>query len=565
VLASDLNSLTGPAWLNLTGLGLSEAKKRCASNDRRYILAKESSDPATAPVAGPPPPPASVVLQVRCLNRSFPGVRALVDVDFDLDEGEVHALVGENGAGKSTLIRILAGLFPADSGEIFLRGAPVKLSSAQAALQAGISAVHQEFNYCPDLNAVENLYLGRSLPVNRLGLVDWSAARRRAAEVFTSLGVCPDMDVPLRALSATNRKLVEIARGLVFKADILILDEPTAALPEDEVERFFQVIKRLKGLGVSVIYISHRLAEVFQIADRVTVLRDGHKIGTHRVDELTTDGLITMMVGRSLSTLYPKEEVPIGEPVLRVQNLSRRGAFASVSFELRRGEILGVAGLVGAGRSEVGQAIAGMFPADSGTILLDGRPLAVHNVQDAMKAGIVYLPEDRQHQGLVLGMSVADNMTLPVLRSLSRGPLLRDSAQMAIAQTYRERLHVVCASLRQPVGRLSGGNQQKVVLAKWMMTQPRVLILDEPTRGIDVGAKAEVHALMSALAGEGMAILMISSELPEILGMSDRILVLHEGNLTAEFRRGEADQEAILRAATGEPVGANAKGGNTCV
>jgi ABC-type sugar transport system ATPase subunit len=514
-------------------------------------LATPDSNSVVGHTATAAPPAAGRVLDVRGLSRSFPGVRALVDVDFDLERGEIHALLGENGAGKSTLIKILAGLFPPDAGEIILRGVTVKLPSAQAALQAGISAVHQEFNYCPDLNAIENLYLGRSLPVNRLGLVDWPAARRRAQEVFASLGVCLDMDAPLHALSATNRKLVEIARGLVFKADILILDEPTAALPEDEVERFFQVIKRLKDLGVSVIYISHRLAEVFEIADRVTVLRDGHKIGTRRVTELTTDTLITMMVGRSLDTLFPKQEVAIGGPILTVRSLSRQRAFADVSFELRRGEILGVAGLVGAGRSELGQAIAGMFPADDGEIFLDGTQLRVRNVQDAMRAGIVYLPEDRQHQGLVLGMSIADNMTLPMLRTLSRGPLLQDKAQMAVAQEYRERLRVVCTSLRQPVGRLSGGNQQKCVLAKWMMTHPRVLVLDEPTRGIDVGAKAEVHALMSVLAGEGMGILMISSDLPEILGMSDRILVLHEGRLTAEFRPGEADQEAILRAATG--------------
>ncbi len=525
-------------------------------------MATSIDGPDVGPAAAVAPVTADCVLEVRGLSRSFPGVRALAGVDFDLERGEVHALLGENGAGKSTLIKILAGLFPPDSGEIILRGATVRLSSAQAALQAGISAVHQEFNYCPDLNAIENLYLGRSLPVNRLGLVDWRAARRRAQEVFESLGVCLDVDVPLHVLSATNRKLVEIARGLVFKADILILDEPTAALPEDEVERFFDVIRRLKSLGVSVIYISHRLSEVFEIADRVTVLRDGHKIGTRQVSDLSTDQLITMMVGRSLSTLYPKEDAIIGEPVLQVQGLSRRRMFADVSFELRRGEIVGVAGLVGAGRSEVGQAIAGMFPADSGEIFLDGTPLRIRSVQDAMRVGIVYLPEDRQHQGLVLDMSIADNMTLPVLRSLSRGPLLQSGAQLTIAQEYRERLHVVCTSLRQPVGRLSGGNQQKCVLAKWMMTHPRILILDEPTRGIDVGAKAEVHALMSTLVGEGMAILMISSELPEILGMSDRILVLHEGRLTAEFLRGEVDQEGILRAATGVVGEPGREGGN---
>lgn len=495
-----------------------------------------------------------VVLEVRNLNRSFPGVRALADVDFDLRVGEIHALVGENGAGKSTLIKIVAGLFPPDSGEILLRGNPVRIPTPQAALEMGLSAVHQEFNYCPDLNGVENLYLGRSLPVTRWGLIDWAAARRRAEEVFAGLGMRPDLEAPVGDLSATNRKLVEIARGLLFEADILILDEPTAALPEDEVQRFFEVIKRLRDMGVSVIYISHRLAEVFEIADRVTVLRDGHKIATRPVEGLSNAELIKMMVGRELTTLFPKQEVPIGDTILGVEGLTLQGVFTDVSFHVKRGEIFGIAGLVGAGRSELGQALAGMSPAGSGTVLIDGKVQHIRSAGDGMKAGIVYLPEDRQHQGLVLGMSVFDNMTLPILRSLSRGPVLSERAQLAMAQQGREQFDIVCASLRQPVGRLSGGNQQKCVLAKWIMTQPRILILDEPTRGIDVGAKAEIHALMGTLAAKGMGIIMISSELPEVLGMSDRILILHEGRVTAVFNRDEADQEAIMRAATGQTL-----------
>ena len=509
--------------------------------------ALRSSGSAQADAQTKPP-----VLETHNLNRSFPGVHALVNVNMDLLPGEVHALVGENGAGKTTLIKILSGLHQPDSGEIFLRGERVSLPTSQAALRVGISAVHQEFNYCPDLDALENLYLGRTLPTNRWGLVDWAAARRHAEEIFTSLGVSVDMNVPLRRLSATSRKLVEIARGLVFRADVLILDEPSAALPEDEIVRLFQVIRRLRGVGVSVIYISHRVAEVFEISDRVTVLRDGHKIATRPTAELTHNELIKMMVGREVDSLFPKEDVALGESVLEVKGLTRQRAFTDISFGLRRGEILGLAGLIGAGRSEVAQAIAGMFPADSGTVRVDGRVQRIRKVQDAIERGIAYVPEDRQHQGLVLGMSVTDNMTLPMLRALSRGLFLRKRTQAALADEYRQSLRIVCASLNQAVARLSGGNQQKCVLAKWIMTKPRILILDEPTRGIDVGSKSEIHALMSAMAAEGMAILVISSDLPEVLEMSDRVIVLHEGRITAEFARGEADQELIMHAATGE-------------
>jgi len=505
-----------------------------------------SSPDDSDPVRGDESP----ILEVRGVSKTFPGVRALADVDFDLLPGEVHALVGENGAGKSTLIKILAGaLRPDTGGQILLRGAPVSLASPRAAMQLGISAVHQEFTYCPDLDVAENLFMGHSLPETRLRLVNWTETHRRARELISRLGTTLDVTVPMRQLSASNRKVVEIARGLTHHADVLILDEPTAALPENEIESFFGVIRLLRSMNVAVIYISHHLDEVFQIADRITVLRDGHKVATLATNQTSREELISLMVGRSLSALFPRRTEVLGEPALRVTNLTRHGAFRDITFTLRRGEILGLAGLVGAGRSEIGQALAGIYPADGGDIFRDGMPLRVRNVQDAMGAGIVYVPEERQRQGLVLNMSVVDNITLPSVRQIGRFFLSRRE-QMRRAQEYRDRLRIICASLRQPVQRLSGGNQQKCVLSKWIMTQPKVLIVDEPTRGIDVGAKAAIHALIGELADGGMGVLMISSELPELIGMCDRILVLCEGRISREIPRAEFDQRTILRAAT---------------
>ena len=491
------------------------------------------------------------LLELLRINRSFGGVQALHDVSLDLMKGEVHALVGENGAGKSTLIKILSGIHRPDQGEIFYHGKPVRLSRPSEAFKLGISAVHQEFNYCPNLNVLENLYLGRDLPLNRIGMVNWKQAARHAREVLDEIGVAVGLKAPMSQLNGTHRKLVEIGRGLMIQASILILDEPTAALPENDVEHLFEVIERLKAKGVSIIYISHHLKEIFRIADRVTILRDGRKVATQSRNELTTESLVRMMVGRTLDTLYPERDAEPGEPVLEVNYLGRSGEFEDIHFSLHKGEILGLAGLVGAGRSELAQAIAGLRPAETGSLRIFGEQRKISSLSKAKEAGIAYVPEDRQHQGLILGMNIADNITLPVLKQLSQRLLLRKRSQVEWTRKYADELRIQFAGTEQPVQYLSGGNQQKCLLAKWIGTRPRILIVDEPTRGIDVGAKAEIHALISNMADQGTSVILISSELPEVLGMCDRILVLHEGRITGRFRRGEADQETILYASMG--------------
>ena len=491
------------------------------------------------------------VLEVRGVSRSFGGVQALVDIDFDILPGEVHALVGENGAGKSTLIKLLSGVHQPDVGEIWLRGYPVRLASPAKALRLGIAAVHQEFSYCPDLSVLENLYLGRDLPLTRFGTVNWDAANQHADEVLSSIGISVDLKSPIKALNSTHRKLVEIGRGILFQASILILDEPTAALPSEDIQHLQAVVKRLKDTGVAVIYITHHLHELPHIADRVTVLRDGHKITTHPMKDLSEDELIRLMIGRSLNALFPKQDTTIGDPILEIENLSVTGVIQNISFRLHRGEILGLAGLVGAGRSELAQAIVGILPLESGTISVDRKQYHIRDVDDAIKAGIAYVPEDRQHQGLILGMNIADNVTLPILERFSSWLFVNERKQLAFVEESRERLHINFYRPQQRVSNLSGGNQQKCVLAKWIGTKPRILIVDEPTHGIDVGAKAEIHALISAMAADGMGIIMISSDLPEVLGMSDRVLVLHEGRVSAEFSHDTLDPELIMQAAMG--------------
>jgi len=501
-------------------------------------------------------------LELTNVSKTFPGVRALKNISFDLRPGEVHALVGENGAGKSTLIKIISGnLLPDPGGQVIRKGEPVRLTSSGAALSLGISAVYQEPNFCPDLNVLENLYIGRSLPTNRLGFVDWIAARKRAVEVLSSLNVEIDVNALMSDLSPTMRKITEIARALMYDAEVVIFDEPTAALPEHETEQLFRVIRRLREMKVGVIYISHRLNEIFEIADRVTVFRDGDNIGTCDIKEIDVPTLISKMVGRSLDNVYIKKSALTDQVALKVEHLTLPGVFEDISFTLHRGEVLGLGGLVGSGRSEVAETIAGVYRPARGTIWLDSRRVQIRSVQDAIRHGIVLVPEERQLQGLVLGMHLTDNMTLASLPRCSAGPIVIQRRQIAAARHYVESLRVACASLLQPVRRLSGGNQQKVVLGKWLMTRPRVLLLDEPTRGIDVGAKAEIHALMNDMAAEGLGIIMISSDLPELLAMSDRILVLHEGTLTGEFLRSEATQENIMVAATNAAATRSPNGG----
>ncbi len=496
------------------------------------------------------------ILQLKNITKTFPGVMALDSVDFDVRPGEVHALLGENGAGKSTLIKIVAGAYRPDAGEMFFQSRPLHLTSPREATALGIAVIYQETSLYPELSVAENIFMGRH-PRGRLGIVDWRTMYRDANEIFDMMGVQMDVRRKVSRLTVGNRQRVEIAKALSQRAKVLIMDEPTAALTAHDVDSLFSIVRRLRDQGVGVIYISHRLEEVFDLADRVTVLRDGKYVGTLDVADATPEGLISMMVGRNLDTLFPKLDVPIGEPVLEVRNLTRHGLVEDVSFTVHSGEIVGLSGLVGSGRSDLAQTIFGVLPAHAGQILLEGRPVRISSPEQAVDLGIAYIPEDRQGQGLVLPMSVRDNITLAVLSDLTRFGFIRVRQTTKLAQEFVDRLRIRTPSILQQVKNLSGGNQQKVVVAKWLLSKPKILILDEPTRGIDVGAKAEIHRLMSELAGQGIGILMISSELPEIMGMSDRILVMRQGRLVAQFDRAEATQEKIIEQAMTERQNAN--------
>ncbi|GIV83169.1 MAG: ribose import ATP-binding protein RbsA [Candidatus Roseilinea sp.] len=491
------------------------------------------------------------IIELREISKQFPGVRALDRVSFAVREGEVHALLGENGAGKSTLIKILTGAYQPDSGEILLRGQPIRIPDTRHGLSLGIAAIYQELSLYPDLTIAENIFMGHQ-PGARW-LVNWQRMEEQARAILQELDAS-DLDVtqPVRGLSVGNQQRIEIAKALSQNARILIMDEPTAALTKHDVDRLFEIVRRLRERGVAIIYISHRLEEVFLLADRVTVLRDGQVVGeTMTVSKTNQAELIRMMVGRTLDTLYPKEDVQPGDVVLDVCNLGYGGKIRNVSFTLRRGEIVGLAGLVGAGRSELAQVLFGITPAQSGEVRIEGRAVRINNPRDAMGLGIAYVPEDRKNQGLLVQMNVRENVTLAVLRWLLRHGFVDYDREARLTQEYVDLLRIRTPSFAQRVGNLSGGNQQKVVVAKWLASKPRVLILDEPTRGIDVGAKAEIHRLMSMLAQQGLAILMISSELPEILGMSDRVLVMRRGEIVAELDRAHATQEAVIAAAMG--------------
>ena len=500
------------------------------------------AQPPASPAAAPP------VLAVEGLTKSFPGVRALTDVRFDVRAGEVHALMGENGAGKSTLIKIVSGVYRPDAGTLRIDGQPVTLASPHDAADKGISTVYQELLLFPELTVAENIFLGHA-PKTRWGGIDWPAMHARAAEILASLDI-HDLDVTalVSTLSVANRQRVEIAKALSRKARVLIMDEPTAALTEADVERLFGIVRNLRARGVGIVYVSHRMAEIFVLADRVTVLRDGAYVATRPVAQTGEAELITMMVGRTIEQLFPKVEVPIGAPVLEVKDLVAPPVVRGVSLTVRAGEIVGLAGLIGSGRSELAQAIFGITPPTSGEVRLAGQPVTITSAGDATRKGIAYVPEDRGSQGLVRPMSLRENVSMAVLRRLGRRGFIDRPAETALARDAIARFNIRAFGPEQTAGKLSGGNQQKVVLGKWLATQPKLLIMDEPTRGIDVGAKAEIHRLMSELAGQGLAILMISSELPEVLGMSDRVLVMREGRIVAEFARGQADQETIAHA-----------------
>jgi rhamnose transport system ATP-binding protein len=489
------------------------------------------------------------ILRMTHISKSFAGVHALRGVQFDLYPGEVHALLGENGAGKSTLVKVMTGVHQPDGGEIILNGAQVHFSNALESRQAGIAAIYQELSLFPDLDVAENIFAGRQ-PITTGGRIDWRSLYSQANQLLDTLGVHLDLKQKARNLSIAQQQMVEIARALSVNARILIMDEPTSSLTLNEVADLFRIVRHLREEGTAIVFISHRLEELFELADRVTVLRDGAYVDTRPMSGVTRDELIRLMVGRTITNLFPKQEVQAGEVVLKVENLTRNGVFQDVSFELHKGEILGVAGLIGAGRTDVANAIFGINPPNSGSIQIEGREVSIQSPHHAIELGLAYVPEDRQKHGLIPPMSINANISLPMLVNYAWHGWLRDKIERKTSFDAALQMDVRANSIWQKARELSGGNQQKVVLAKWLSTHPRILILDEPTRGIDVGTKAAVHALMSKLAAEGKAILMISSELPEVLGMSDRIIVMHEGRVTGLFTRAEATQEKIMSAAT---------------
>ncbi len=497
------------------------------------------------------------ILELQRITKSFSGIEVLHAVSFSLHPGEVHALLGENGAGKSTLVKVMTGVHRPDSGEILLNGEQVHFNDTRKSRQAGITAIYQELSLFPDLDVAENIFAGRQ-PLTPAGAIDWRKLYAEAEKLLSALGVSLNLKDRARNLSIAQQQMIEIARAISINARILIMDEPTSSLTLNEVDDLFQLVRRLRREGTAIIFISHRLEELFQLADRVTVLRDGNNVGTKAVKEVTRDELIRMMVWRTITDLYPKLEVKAGEVVLQVVNLARKGVFEEISFELHKGEILGMSGLVGAGRTNVARAIFGVEPPTAGVVRIDGREVRVTSPQKAIQLGLAYVPEDRQKHGLIPPMNIINNISLPMLRHYARRGWLQDRVERSAAFTAARQMEVRANSMWQRARELSGGNQQKVVLAKWLSTNPHILILDEPTRGIDVGTKAVIHALMSKLASEGMAIMMISSELPEVLGMSDRILVMREGHLTAEFSRAEATQEKIMSAATQAAVAGSA-------
>ncbi len=487
------------------------------------------------------------LLEMRGILKQFPGVLALQDVQFNLHYGEVHALMGENGAGKSTLMKILSGVYQKDSGEVIYKGQSIHFTSPRQAQLAGITTIYQELNQIPQMSIAENIFLGSE--IQRGVLLNRAEMKRQASQLLQKLHLEIDPRTPLSDLGVAQQQMVEVAKALHHRADLIIMDEPTSALSSREIEDLFAIIRELKSQNVSIIYISHHLEETFEISDRLTVLRDGRYVGTYPTQELNVDGLIRLMVGRDLSDKFPKEIFPTGKEVLRVENLTQGNRLKNISFSVYAGEVLGIAGLVGSGRTELVRALFGADPIDRGSIYIDGQPVTIRNPRDAIRQGMGLLTEDRKQQGLILKMNTRENTTLTVLKQLTPGWLTNRRAEAALTQKFIDSI-AIKSSLEQLTINLSGGTQQKVVLSKWLATQPRVLIFDEPTRGIDVGAKVEIYKLINELASQGVAIIMISSELPEVLGMSDRIMVMREGRIAGILPRQEATQEKIMEYAT---------------
>jgi ribose transport system ATP-binding protein len=492
------------------------------------------------------------ILKMEKISKSFPGVRALDEVDLEVYAGEVLALVGENGAGKTTLMEILnphpapTGFYKQDSGKIFLKGKEINPKNPNDAQRMGISFIHQHFNLAPNLTVSENIFLGRELTkFGILKIINKDLMRDKTNEILDLLGVGISPDSVVGDLSVAQRQIVEIAKALSYNSSLIIMDEPTSVLDRDETMRLFDIVIKLKSKGIAIIFITHRLEEVFKIADRIVTLRDGKRIGELKADEADIDAVVKMMVGREL-TMFPKQPASIGEVILEVKGLSREGCLKDLNFKLHKGEILGIAGMMGAGRTEMARALFGIDKKTSGHIYVDNKEINVGSPEDAIKAGFGLVPEDRQLQGLILSMSIKHNITLSNLHKLSRWSVISKPKENSIANHYIDKLRIQAPDMNSIVKGLSGGNQQKVVLAKWLTLNPKILILDEPTRGIDVGAKADVHALISEIAQQSIGIIMISSEMPEILGMSDRIIVMANGKITGELTKEEADQEKIM-------------------
>ncbi len=490
-------------------------------------------------------------LRMEGISKSFPGVQALQDVDFEVTRGEIHALVGENGAGKSTLMKVLTGALHPDYGRIILRGEPVEIHSPSDSQELGISMIHQELSLIPYLTVGKNVYLGREPRLRIPGFIDWKKLYSQTQELLDQL----NLDVKARAeaqdLSIAQQQMVEVAKALSLDADLIAMDEPTSSLTDRETEVLFEVMRKLRDQGVAIIFITHRLEEVFEVSDRITVLRDGHQIATAPAAELDYNKVVQLMVGRELDDMYPYSKTEQRSVVLQAEDLTDGQELHGVSLELKGGQILGVAGLVGAGRTALAETLFGLRQATAGEIRIDGNVVKLHSSKQAIEHGLGFVPEDRKQQGLFLNMAVRENITMSSTSLVSNFGFVNSTKANKLAKEYVEKLDIRTPSLRQRIRNLSGGNQQKVIIARWLTLKPRVLILDEPTRGVDVGAKAEIHGLMRQLAEDGVAVLMISSELPEIIGVSDRILVMHEGRVTGRFERDEASQDMIMHAATG--------------
>ncbi len=491
-----------------------------------------------------------IILKMRKIRKTFPGVVALDNVNFSLMKGEVHILLGENGAGKSTLVKILSGAYQMTSGEIFLNDQRIVIGSPKHAQELGISIIYQEFNLIPHLSVAENIFLG-SEESNKLGVIDQKNIINSAQKLLNDLGVDLEVTSSVRDLGVAQQQMVEVAKALSFEAKILIMDEPTSALTENEIKELFATINRLKSHGVAIIYISHRLEELFEIGDRVTVLRDGKYIDTKEISSISKSELILMMVNRELKNHYPKQKGKIGEEILRIENFNQKGALNNINLSLHRGEILGISGLLGSGRTELAHAIFGLTKINSGRIYIKGKLQNINSPREAISLGIGFLTEDRKAEGLILNLSVKENICLPSLNRFSKLGLVDVEAEKKAADLYIQELRIKTPDLHQKVMFLSGGNQQKVVLAKWLCSNADIFIFDEPTRGIDVGSKVEIYNLMNRLTSKGVAILMISSELPELLGMCDRLLVMHKNSIAGEFSSDEATQEKIMSCALG--------------